>query len=323
MTTRVPRIRRLFAAEVLRGAVAAGIAETEIVEVDGRRAAITEAVRRAAPGDVNRASRQGSRAWPGDPGRSAPVRRPRRVGGGVGQSGSVGRSDDLAVPGPRSPPRSTASSTPPDPDVMVTASVEFDSRKLTPGSLVVAFAGASADGHDFRCRRDRDGAVAMLGPARGRRVPSIIVADPLVAAGQTGPLRGGSAAGYHDRRADRLVRQDDHKDYIAQLLARLGPTVAPAARQQRAGPPVHRAQRPPPRPGGWCWSWVARGAGHITYLTDVAPLKIGAVINVGVAHIGEFGSVEAIAAAKGELGGGAAGRRGGHSECRRSTGTPR
>ncbi len=38
-------------AEVLRGAVAAGTA-TEVVEVDGRRAAITEAVRRAAPGDV-------------------------------------------------------------------------------------------------------------------------------------------------------------------------------------------------------------------------------------------------------------------------------
>ncbi len=38
-------------AEVLRGAVAAATG-TEIVEVDGRRAAITEAVSRAAPGDV-------------------------------------------------------------------------------------------------------------------------------------------------------------------------------------------------------------------------------------------------------------------------------
>ncbi len=39
-------------AEILRGAVGAGMASAEIVEVDGRRAAITEAVRRAAPGDV-------------------------------------------------------------------------------------------------------------------------------------------------------------------------------------------------------------------------------------------------------------------------------
>jgi UDP-N-acetylmuramoyl-L-alanyl-D-glutamate--2,6-diaminopimelate ligase len=41
----------LIRAEVLRGAVAAG-AMTEILEVDGRRAAIIEAVRRAEPGDV-------------------------------------------------------------------------------------------------------------------------------------------------------------------------------------------------------------------------------------------------------------------------------
>jgi UDP-N-acetylmuramoyl-L-alanyl-D-glutamate--2,6-diaminopimelate ligase len=38
-------------AEVLRGAVGAG-ADAEIIEVDGRRAAIAEAVRRARPGDV-------------------------------------------------------------------------------------------------------------------------------------------------------------------------------------------------------------------------------------------------------------------------------
>ena len=38
-------------AEILRGAVAAGV-DIEIVEVDGRRAAIDEAVRRAEPGDV-------------------------------------------------------------------------------------------------------------------------------------------------------------------------------------------------------------------------------------------------------------------------------
>jgi UDP-N-acetylmuramoyl-tripeptide--D-alanyl-D-alanine ligase len=45
----------------------------------------------------------------------------------------------------------------------------------------------------------------------------------------------------------------------------------------------------------------ARGIGHIAALARVAPPRIGAVLNVGSAHIGEFGSVEAIAAAKSEL----------------------
>lgn len=45
----------------------------------------------------------------------------------------------------------------------------------------------------------------------------------------------------------------------------------------------------------------ARGIGHISYLTDLTPPRIGLVLNVGTAHIGEFGGREQIAQAKGEL----------------------
>jgi UDP-N-acetylmuramoyl-tripeptide--D-alanyl-D-alanine ligase len=45
----------------------------------------------------------------------------------------------------------------------------------------------------------------------------------------------------------------------------------------------------------------SRGQGHLRYLCEITPPEIGVVINVGVAHLGEFGSVAAIAAAKAEL----------------------
>ncbi len=45
----------------------------------------------------------------------------------------------------------------------------------------------------------------------------------------------------------------------------------------------------------------ARGPGHIRYLTGIAPPSIGVVLNVGTAHLGEFGSREAIAQTKAEL----------------------
>ena len=45
----------------------------------------------------------------------------------------------------------------------------------------------------------------------------------------------------------------------------------------------------------------ARGLGHIAYLSEIAPPAIGVVLNVGTAHLGEFGGREAIAEAKGEL----------------------
>ncbi len=45
----------------------------------------------------------------------------------------------------------------------------------------------------------------------------------------------------------------------------------------------------------------ARGVGHIAYLCAIAPPVVGVVLNVGHAHVGEFGGREAIARAKGEL----------------------
>ncbi|HEX8498622.1 MAG TPA: UDP-N-acetylmuramoyl-tripeptide--D-alanyl-D-alanine ligase, partial [Actinomycetales bacterium] len=47
--------------------------------------------------------------------------------------------------------------------------------------------------------------------------------------------------------------------------------------------------------------YSARGAGHIAFLTGIAAPHVALVLNVGSAHLGEFGSQEAIAAAKGEL----------------------
>jgi len=45
----------------------------------------------------------------------------------------------------------------------------------------------------------------------------------------------------------------------------------------------------------------ARGLGHVRWLTDVAPPRIGVVLNVGTAHVGEFGDLDVTAKAKGEL----------------------
>jgi UDP-N-acetylmuramoyl-tripeptide--D-alanyl-D-alanine ligase len=45
----------------------------------------------------------------------------------------------------------------------------------------------------------------------------------------------------------------------------------------------------------------ARGIGHLAELCEIAPPDVSLVLNVGKAHIGEFGSQENIAIAKGEL----------------------
>ncbi len=45
----------------------------------------------------------------------------------------------------------------------------------------------------------------------------------------------------------------------------------------------------------------ARGPGHVRHLCEVARPDVSLVLSVGSAHLGEFGSREAIAAAKGEI----------------------
>lgn len=57
---------------------------------------------------------------------------------------------------------------------VVTGTVEFDSRKITPGGLFLALPGAKTDGHDFAETAVSAGAVAVLA-ARPVGVPAIVV----------------------------------------------------------------------------------------------------------------------------------------------------
>src|SRR5258705_9237152 len=69
-------------------------------------------------------------------------------------------------------------------DAVVRAGAEFDSRKVQPGGLFVAFVGANVDGHEFGGKAIADGAVAVLGSRAVPDVPTIVVEDPRGALGR-------------------------------------------------------------------------------------------------------------------------------------------
>jgi UDP-N-acetylmuramoyl-tripeptide--D-alanyl-D-alanine ligase len=91
------------------------------------------------------------------------------------------------------------------------------------------------------------------------------------------------------------------KDLVEGLLSRLGPTVAPRASFNNELGHPYTVLRADAATRYLVLELSARGTGHIRALTDIAPPRIGVVLNVGTAHIGEFGSRETIAEAKGEL----------------------
>jgi UDP-N-acetylmuramoyl-tripeptide--D-alanyl-D-alanine ligase len=187
-----------------------------------------------------------------------------------------------------------------DPTVRVTGTVEFDSRKVTPGGLFVAFPGEKVDGHDYAAAAVSAGAVAVLA-SRPVSVPAVLVDDQLAAMA--------ALARYVVDRLPELTivgltgssGKTTTKDLIAQLLTRLGPTVATSGSFNNELGHPYTVLGADEKTRFLVLEMGARGAGHITHLCQVAPPRIGVVINVGVAHIGKFGSVDAIAAAKGEL----------------------
>jgi len=182
----------------------------------------------------------------------------------------------------------------------VTGTVEYDSRKVGPGGLFVAFVGENADGHEFAGAAIAAGAAAVIGtrPVDG---PHILVADPLVAMARL-------ARAVVDLLPELTVigltgssGKTTTKDLIAQVTANLGPTVAPAGTFNNELGHPYTVLRADPDTRYLVLEMGARGIGHIRYLCGIARPRIGIVLNVGVAHLGEFGSQDQIALAKGEL----------------------
>jgi UDP-N-acetylmuramoyl-tripeptide--D-alanyl-D-alanine ligase len=192
-----------------------------------------------------------------------------------------------------------------DPTVRVTGPVEYDSRLVAPGGLFVAFAGEKVDGHDYAHGAYAAGAVAVIAtrplPPGAEPVPTILVDDAREAVTAL-------ARAVVPRLPDLAIvgltgssGKTSTKDMVAQLLAELGPTVAPPGSLNNELGYPYTALKSTVDTRYLVLEMGARGVGHIRYLAGIVAPRIGVVLNVGVAHIGEFGSQEQIALAKGEL----------------------
>lgn len=206
---------------------------------------------------------------------------------------------------------------------IVTGTVEFDSRAIGPGGLFLALPGARADGHDFAAGAMAAGAVAVLA-ARPVGVPAIVVPPAAAADENAGVLEydtDGSGAAVLSALAKlatavaadlvasglRIIGitgssgKTSTKDLIAAVLRPLGAVVAPPGSfNNELGHPwtVLRATR---ETGYLVLEMSARHPGNIAALAAIAPPSIAVVLNVGTAHLGEFGSREVIAQTKAEL----------------------
>ena len=181
-----------------------------------------------------------------------------------------------------------------DPATRVTGPAYVDTRSAEPGGLFVALVGERVDGHEYA-----EGAHAVLG-SRPTPAPTVVVDDPVGALGRL-------ARHVVDLLSPVVVAltgsqgKTGTKDYLAHVLAGAGPTVATAGNlNNELGVPL-TVLRADVETRYLVVEMGARGVGHVAYLCEVAPPRLAAVLNVGTAHLSEFGSREQIARAKGEI----------------------
>jgi UDP-N-acetylmuramoyl-tripeptide--D-alanyl-D-alanine ligase len=187
----------------------------------------------------------------------------------------------------------------PDPSVLVTGAAA-DSRRVAAGDLYVAIVGERADGHDFADAAGAAGAVITLGQ-RPTGQPTIVVDDPVAALGRLAAHALAALPAVQVVALTGSSGKTTTKDLVATLLEDLGPTVAPAGSfNTEVGLPL-TILRATESTRFLVLEMGARGIGHVAQLCRIAPPAVSVVLNVGSAHLGEFGSREAIARAKAEI----------------------
>jgi UDP-N-acetylmuramoyl-tripeptide--D-alanyl-D-alanine ligase len=185
-------------------------------------------------------------------------------------------------------------------DCPITAPAYLSSRDCIQGSIFLAIKGEKVDGHDYVAEAFKNGALLALTSHQVSQ--RCIVVDDVTHAI--------SALAAHVRRELTELKvigitgsqgKTTTKELLAGILSAEGVTVSPKGNNNNElGVPITILQ---------CTSKTqycivemgARHQGDIAALAKIASPRVGVVLRVAAAHIGEFGSIEAIAETKSEM----------------------
>lgn len=180
--------------------------------------------------------------------------------------------------------------------------VSTDTRSLLPGNLFVALKGERFDGHDHLAAALAAGAVAAVVSRANPAIdlPQIVVEDTLTAL-QTLGTRWRDQVNPVVIAITGSAGKTTVKQLLASICAQAGPTLATLGNLNNdIGVPLTLLSLS----AADQFAVIEMGANHlgeIANLTALARPNVGVVTMAGTAHVGEFGSVDAIVQGKGEL----------------------
>lgn len=185
-------------------------------------------------------------------------------------------------------------------DVTVTQPAVINSSQATEGSIFLAIKGERVDGHDFVDDARAHGAVLTLA-TRSVAGPHILVSDVIQALGKLAQHVRSNLLNLTVIGITGSQGKTTTKELLTSVLSASAPTVAPRGNfNNEIGAPLsllHCTEETK-----FCIVEMgARHKGDIAHLCSIAQPDVGVVLKVGTAHLGEFGSVAAIAETKSEL----------------------
>lgn len=192
-----------------------------------------------------------------------------------------------------------------DPAVVVSGSVETDSRLVGPGSVFFALPGEVTDGALFAPAAVDAGAVLVVAERPlDVAVPVLVVADGVTALADLARLVVARVRALGRLRVVAVTGSNGKtttKNLLRAILSASGPTVAPEGSfNNHVGAPISMLRVDPSTE----YLVVEMGASHvgeIARLVSIVTPDIGIVLKVGLAHAGEFGGIDAVQRAKAEM----------------------
>ncbi|MEY4320422.1 MAG: hypothetical protein RLZZ471_363 [Actinomycetota bacterium] len=191
------------------------------------------------------------------------------------------------------------------PDVLVSGSVETDSRLVTAGSLFVAKPGEVTDGHRFvESARENGASGAVVEVQQESELSQILVEDSVAALGRLATF---VISKLHDAGRLKVIAitgsngKTSTKNMLRTILEKFGNTIAPIeSYNNEVGAPISMLK------ANFDTDFLvaelgAGGRGSIKYLAEMCQPDIAVELKVGLAHVGEFGGIETTFEIKSEL----------------------
>lgn len=183
------------------------------------------------------------------------------------------------------------------------ARVISDTRKIQPNDIFLALTGDNFDGHDFVQQAISAGATAVIVSRLldGLNIPQLVVADTRLSLGHLGAYRR-----LHNPQLTVIALTGSSgkttvKEMLGSILNQLAPTLVTRGNLNNdLGVPMMLLELKPEHR----YAVMELGANHvgeIDYTSNMVQPQVAGVLNIGTAHMGEFGGRIGIANAKSEI----------------------